>query len=728
MKLMLKLLLSAMSFILIAAALWFSLPLLLERLAYNQLADLGFSDISIEVDQIGLHSATIEKMQLSNDGYRIELHGLQAGYTLSELLQGSVDSLLADSVIVKRRSHTQSTTTTLPDPLLLLSLLKTAWHEYMPASLMVIRNLSLIDANGETTLHSSAEVRWQGEKISGEIRMLDKRQVEHRLGIDISPRQGIDLQLQALSGDSERPLTIRLQPSKTAQGLVGQLQADLSSIAELGLGLEQWSGQLRADISYVGEAGNRRKDFTLAVQIDDAMLAGIKLRRLSADLQGSFEENDSSLLLSFAESSSLQLLSLEQANNRAARLDIKFPRTLEMVQGMPLLAHGNGAAFELHDVMLDKIKVPAMEIKNIITTHLQQGSTEEPCRFSLQVSAPVVEREGMRYEASPLQLDGSCPYRETMAWSVNARTAKLAIEDSDFRLSFKQCRLNIGNPVDKRPAELAGDFSCESETISGRVDASFRFNPDNGEGRVRYDIPAILPDSDNPLLGKVLKTWDEPFDIVSGTLSASGTYRWWIDSKGKDREALDMQLEVNNAGGYFAGALFSGLSYKDRIVLLPAIKSEDFSALTISDIDIGMPITATSAKLRYSPSRNGPLPVITINDLKMSLFDGMVKGNDLDFDLNSDNNELILVVVGLDMGQIVALQQLDRLSASGRLDGYIPVTITANGIKVSEGKIVAQQQGGQIQYIPAGGTADIEQSAVGSELLFKIRRLLAHHG
>ena len=81
---------------------------------------------------------------------------------------------------------------------------------------------------------------------------------------------------------------------------------------------------------------------------------------------------------------------------------------------------------------------------------------------------------------------------------------------------------------------------------------------------------------------------------------------------------------------------------------------------------------------------------------------------------------MILVVNGLDISEIVKLQQLEGLSATGRLDGYIPVTITTNGVKITEGKIVAQKQGGQIHYRPEGGTAEMEKSAVGSEFVFRI--------
>ena len=48
-----------MSFVLILAVLWLSLPWLLERLAHYQLAELGFTDIEIEVAELRLDTTRV---------------------------------------------------------------------------------------------------------------------------------------------------------------------------------------------------------------------------------------------------------------------------------------------------------------------------------------------------------------------------------------------------------------------------------------------------------------------------------------------------------------------------------------------------------------------------------------------------------------------------------------------------------------------------------------------
>ena len=76
-------------------------------------------------------------------------------------------------------------------------------------------------------------------------------------------------------------------------------------------------------------------------------------------------------------------------------------------------------------------------------------------------------------------------------------------------------------------------------------------------------------------------------------------------------------------------------------------------------------LSQTSAKLQYSDTQSGDLPIVTMNNLSLSVLGGKVVGNDVDIDLNSEKHNLVLVVVGLDLAQIVALQQVDGLSATG---------------------------------------------------------------
>jgi hypothetical protein len=116
-----------------------------------------------------------------------------------------------------------------------------------------------------------------------------------------------------------------------------------------------------------------------------------------------------------------------------------------------------------------------------------------------------------------------------------------------------------------------------------------------------------------------------------------------------------------------------------------------------------------------------------MSELHIPVMGGEVRGHDLDIDLNEDSHEFVLVVDGLSLEKIVALQQLEGLYVTGYIDGYIPVKITPDGVTVSDGKIVSQADGGVIRYVPEGGTEALQKSAMGSEMLFRIIEDLNYH-
>ena len=196
MRLLFRLSLTVMSFFLILVMLWISLPQLIESFAYTQLTQQGFSGVEIEVGHVGIQSASVDRLQLSNESLDIKLQGLQAEYQLSDLFSGSVISLHADQIRVDRKPS-ENNEPTLPDPILLLSLLKSPWDDFLPARTVEIENLSLYDENGSLSMNVSVDVLKQGQSVSGIIRFIGDQGQTHQLDVEASPENGVELQLNA---------------------------------------------------------------------------------------------------------------------------------------------------------------------------------------------------------------------------------------------------------------------------------------------------------------------------------------------------------------------------------------------------------------------------------------------------------------------------------------------------------------------------------------------------
>jgi len=718
MKLFSKLLLTVLGFLLLLGGIWLSLPQLLASMAESQLAQSGFSNVEVKIGGVTLQSVVVDSLRMSNTDMEVSVEGLQLNYDIPRLLSGQLISLEAKSIELKRLTSNEDATF-LPDPAALSSILLTPWQQYNPADFISLDKLSLYDANGNLSFTASMDISRQGESTLAEVRLLDNEGKNHSVLLLVSD-DSVDLRWLSPDSEIKHPISVLISPNADASGLAGQASVNLSAINDIMPELGEMSGQMQAEFSFLRQVAGDKKEISLSANIVDAAIADSGAKSVLVNVDAVITEKDDGFNLQFSPSSTVKFAGLRQGKNSVEKASFVFPRTLDFVAGRPLLESKNGAKIAISNAILDNIKIPILEIKDIAITAKQATESQVDCSFILELNVPVLAIDDIKIQASPYKVDGICPGADSTIWLVNAKTDSVTIESNEFKISLAECNATANTAKDGNLEEILGDAVCQNKTSSGQVDTRFVFNSRQGSGYADYSFSGITPDSGKPLISSLIKDWQQSFDLVSGTVSAKGRYSWWKNKKGQDKERLVMDLKVDDAGGYYEGVLFSGLNYQDRLDILPDIKSSGFAPLTVTDIDVGIPITSFKTELSLNKSRNGTLPSVTLKGLSMSLLDGKVMGNDLKFDMNSDSNELVLIVDGLDLAQIVEMQKLEGLEATGRLDGYIPVTVTNNGIKITSGKIVAQEQGGYIRYRPAGGTSEIEKSAVGSEFVFRI--------
>ena len=351
MRVLFKLSLTVMSFFLILVMLWISLPWLLESFAYTQLKQQGFSGVEIEVGHVGIQSASVDRLQLSDKDLDIKLQGLHAEYQLSDLFSESIISLHTDQIEVYRKPS-ENNEPTLPDPILLLSLLKSPWDDFLPARTVEIESLSLYDESGSLSMNVSVDVLKQGQSVSGIIRFIGDQGQTHQLDVEASPDNGVELQLNATNDNREHILFARLQPATAVSGLTGEVTADLSKITELVAWSDGMSGILKADISYFKYSDPDKIGFTVVAEVKDAAIAGWQANNAKVNIQGNIYHEQNSLKVKIAESSNVSMQSISQKGNRIEVLSVTLPQTLEINNGSVLLGSGNGASMSLTNALL----------------------------------------------------------------------------------------------------------------------------------------------------------------------------------------------------------------------------------------------------------------------------------------------------------------------------------------------------------------------------------------
>jgi len=723
MKLLFRLSLTTLSLLLFLLLAYLALPSLLAEIARYQLSQLGFTDIEIKVGPVGFESATIDFAEMSNQGIKISLQNLKTDYQLAKLLYGSADAIHIEGLSLFQISdETGVKTNFLPSPEMVAGILSLAWHEFIPARSLMVENLLLYAADGTLALEASGEITRQAQQISGQFSLLDSRNKAHRIDLLISPETGIDFQLIS---PNKSPLSVNLKTLNGGSGLAGSVSLDLAQIGEMTGQADNLTGLLEADVAYFSAPGSGEMNFTISATGKQPGLSDMQAQAMQADLEGSIGQKGDEYRLEFPTSSQISLNQLKQGPNTLEKLIFELPKILTIKNGEMLLSHDRGGQIQLSSLILEDIHIPRAQLDKITLKPFEADRTAGLCEFGLQLTAPLVKIGDMLIKPDPVQLSGVCPDREEAKWSVNAKTQSIIYEDTDYQLSLGHCEMDFGNSeqgklLDEDPAELGGTFSCDIDQPGGKLVSRIRFNPANSAGHIRYSVSDIQLDDEHPLFSSVLKNWSQPVEIVSGSLSAQGSYRWWKNRNGLNRSNLTLDLNLNDAGGHYEGILFSGLNYQDSFNILPEFSSSEFSPLSIDHIDIAIPISHATAKIRFTQPEDGPLPLLEIDDLKLFLLDGRVSGKNLRINFNEDEQYLLFNAESLDLAQIIELQQLEGLTASGRLNGTIPVIITPKGMKIIGGKIVAQDPGGYIRYIPAMGTAEAGKSVPGSELVLKI--------
>jgi hypothetical protein len=723
-KFTLKILFTTLLLVALLLFAWLMLPKLLELIARNQLEQAGYPGSIVEITRLSTDSAEIGRVLLSDQEVTIDIRNLEASFSLQQVFSGNFDSLQARQIKVTLKSD-QSAGFLLPQPVILASLVSRAWYELVPAEEISVDKLDVVDTAGGKILAAALTIRKKHGTLFAEAKIEDIDGTTQHLGVNVSPSTGVGIQLISLDEKVTNPISLVMLQNQSNSGLEGRLTADLSSLPVNFKKLTGLSGRLEAKIGYEEDRDDNSIHFNLEASATDMEFAGITVEKANVSSNGQVVQGEGATRLSFEKDSVLKFESMTYDDIKVLSGSMIFPSVIE-ISGGHVTVSDPGDMFFLNKVKMGNTSVEELKVAGLHFNALIQEGVLVECGLETTMRLNAMWIDETRINASPLGVIADCAQDSHHSWSVNVKTGSLDVEGSEIRVPLGACGLDIESVLPGGDS-INGKLQCAGTGLTGNMHANFSYMTGQQKGKVSYSLPSISPGRDTPLISSLVKDWTEPFDINSGTIAASGHYQWQSEQEGKDSEYLDVNLTIKNVGGFYDDMLFSGVNYAGTIELLPAIKSSGFSVVTVQEADIGVPVTDISAKIRLSKSGLGELPAVGLNAVGMKVLGGEIRGNDITIDLNSPDNEFVLVVDGLDMEKLVELQNVEGLSASGRLDGYIPVYIEKDGVVVRDGKIVNQPPGGFIRYKPPGGSAEMEKSALGSEMVFRIIEDLRYH-
>jgi hypothetical protein len=176
---------------------------------------------------------------------------------------------------------------------------------------------------------------------------------------------------------------------------------------------------------------------------------------------------------------------------------------------------------------------------------------------------------------------------------------------------------------------------------------------------------------------------------------------------------LNGMLKLEDLAGYYEKNTFAGVKAQIPFRYDSGNFTNNDAMLNIAAIDTGFPVTDTAINFSAHKNANMLLPKIKLKEFKSHVFDGAIRLEPAEYDLAATQHSLSMLIEGISLPKLIALEQQEGIEATGTLDGKFPILVQDKQIRVIDGKLSSRKPGGVIRYRPTeriAALADTNQS------------------
>lgn len=268
------------------------------------------------------------------------------------------------------------------------------------------------------------------------------------------------------------------------------------------------------------------------------------------------------------------------------------------------------------------------------------------------------------------------------------------------------------------PLDFYGAADMENGAISGSIGAtalnqvlvSAHLHQDAaGAGGLDFDSGALDFARNKIEIQKLLPVLAGLVTQAQGQLHITGSMSW---SKGKPAKSSG-KIDFKGFGVTTKLGPITGIDGSFALNRLWPARTAAPQTLKVKSVDVGLPLTDGSLTVNLPekfalqivkaawPWANGELAVV----------DGsFVPGETV--------QHVAMTASGIDLDAVTKLLKIDGLSATGIVDGRLPITIDKGNASIVAGTLKARS-GGIIKYTGSAGSAASAQGGSGADLLFK---------
>lgn len=377
------------------------------------------------------------------------------------------------------------------------------------------------------------------------------------------------------------------------------------------------------------------------------------------------------------------------------------PSTLGITLNQP--SHLDLAGVQV-DRVLAKTAAVSIQAPLQIAVDFESGSwTVGPGTVASRM--PALKIAGMPVESDQVVVTLKALSPRSDGWLAEGtiRVAGLAPTIPKWNVPKSDWTVRLGAEPGQARAEFDGLTTDRVVQLTGQL--RHEFASQTGSGHVT--LAPIQFNQGQASLSKLVTPWSYPADVVSGKASASAEVAW-APSPAQSEGALAVRagkatVMLDQLSGQVREYPFAGLTTSASMRLEQGMHlvMPEPALVSLASLKTGVDLTDLSAQVQAGWTPSNELAWVGLRRLALSVFGGQATSDGLRYEFVQPQQTVAVKLDGLQLQQVLNLEQQQGLEGTGVLDGNLPITLTARGITVRDGVIEARSPGGLIRYRPS---------------------------
>jgi hypothetical protein len=285
-----------------------------------------------------------------------------------------------------------------------------------------------------------------------------------------------------------------------------------------------------------------------------------------------------------------------------------------------------------------------------------------------------------------------------LSLAENSAKAKLTANNIEVRSGTLLLPLiNLNNSATITPDKITNRFTIRlQDPLLGngvKITGSSKTDPKANHSTAYWKTSVPLTGIEKLALRYVPQLPPE-LVVTDGTLRHQG----WLDLNSSGIALRFLNRAENTSLSYDQTHLYD-INGSSETVKSHRGKLSDTGQLKISFIDAGVPLENFTGSYRFEQSPTGKQR-LQLYSSNLDLLGGRITTLPISIDPKEPDFDTAIAVTGIDLEQLMALEQQEGLTGSGTLNGQMPISFKQGQLTIKDGQINSTPEGGWIKFVP----------------------------